>query len=70
MVIFILCLIALSLAYKFYSPFVAKQACIDPEAQTPSSKFEDGVDYVPVKPAKAFSPRIVRWEVSSRASVV
>ncbi len=54
MVIFILCLIALSLAYKFYSPFVAKQACIDPEAQTPSSKFEDGVDYVPVKPAKAF----------------
>ncbi len=54
MLIFILCLTLLALAYKFYSPFVEKQAKIDPKAQTPLSRFEDGVDYVPVSPLKAF----------------
>lgn len=54
MLIFIICLVLLVLAYKFYSPFVEKQACIDSNAQTPATRFEDGVDYVPVSPAKAF----------------
>ncbi|MEC9284198.1 MAG: carbon starvation CstA family protein [Bdellovibrionota bacterium] len=54
MTIFILCLILLALAYKFYSPFVAKQACIDPNSPTPSQKFDDGVDYIGIHPIKAF----------------
>ncbi len=54
MLIFIICLVLLALAYKFYSPFVAKQACIDPSAETPVTRFEDGVDYVKVSPVKAF----------------
>ncbi|MDT3306207.1 carbon starvation CstA family protein [Shewanella sp. SP1S2-4] len=54
MLIFFICIALLVLAYKFYSPFVERQAGIDPKAKTPQAKFEDGVDYVPVHPAKAF----------------
>lgn len=54
MLIFFICIALLVLAYKFYSPFVERQAGIDPKAKTPQARFEDGVDYVPVHPAKAF----------------
>lgn len=54
MLTFFICIALLALAYKFYSPFVEKQACIDPNVQTPCARFEDGVDYVPVSPVKAF----------------
>lgn len=54
MLTFILCIVLLALAYKFYAPFVEKQAHIDPNATTPCKRFEDGVDYVPVSPVKAF----------------
>lgn len=54
MILFILCIVVLILAYKFYSPFVEKQAGIDPNAITPAIRFEDGVDYVKVGPFKAF----------------
>lgn len=54
MIIFIICILVLILAYKFYSPFVEKQACIDSNAATPAMRFEDGVDYVKVSPFKAF----------------
>lgn len=54
MIIFILCILALILAYKFYGPFVEKQACIAPNAQTPAIRLEDGVDYVKVSPVNAF----------------
>lgn len=54
MLVFFVCIGLLILAYKFYSPFVERQAGIDPEAKTPLAKFEDGVDYVPVHPVKAF----------------
>ena len=54
MIIFIICILVLVLAYRFYSPFVEKQAMIDPHATTPSTRFEDGVDYVKVSPFKAF----------------
>ncbi len=54
MIIFIICIAILLLAYKFYSPFVEKQAGIDPHAQTPAMRFEDGVDYVKVNPVNAF----------------
>ncbi len=54
MLTFLICLAILALAYKFYSPFVVKQACLDENAQTPVHRFEDGVDYVQVSPVKAF----------------
>lgn len=54
MFIFLICIALLLLAYKFYSPFVEKQAGIDPSAQTPQQKFDDGVDYVAVSPVRAF----------------
>lgn len=54
MLLFIICLILLTLAYKFYSPFVERQANIDPNILTPATRFNDGVDYVTVSPLKAF----------------
>ncbi|GGB55280.1 carbon starvation protein A [Shewanella inventionis] len=54
MLIFLICIALLLLAYKLYSPFVEKQAGIDPNLPTPQTRFNDGVDYVPVHPAKAF----------------
>ena len=54
MLILIICLALLVLAYKYYSPFVAKQACIDSNLETPVTRFEDGVDYVEVSLLKAF----------------
>lgn len=54
MLIFIISIALLILAYRFYSPFVEKQVGIDQKASTPSSRFEDGVDYVKISPLKAF----------------
>lgn len=54
MLIFLICIALLVLAYKLYSPFVEKQAGIDPNLPTPQKRFDDGVDYVPVHPVKAF----------------
>lgn len=54
MLIFFICIGLLLLGYKFYSPFVEKQAGIDRNAQTPQQRLSDGVDYVPLHPVKAF----------------
>ncbi len=54
MLIFFISLTLLILGYKFYSPFVEKQAGIDPTAKTPQERLHDGVDYVPISPARAF----------------
>lgn len=54
MLIFFISLAVLLLGYKFYSPFVEKQAGIDPKAATPQQRLNDGVDYVAVSPFKAF----------------
>ncbi|MGL4381750.1 MAG: carbon starvation CstA family protein [Vibrio sp.] len=54
MFIFFSCIIMLIIAYKFYSPFIEKQAGMDFNARTPQAQFQDGVDYVPVHPVKAF----------------
>lgn len=54
MLIFFISLTVLILGYKFYSPFVEKQAGIDPTAITPQERLRDGVDYVPVSPVRAF----------------
>lgn len=54
MLIFFASLAILILGYKFYSPFVEKQAGIDPTAMTPQQRLHDGVDYVAISPARAF----------------
>ncbi len=54
MLIFFVSLTILILGYKFYSPFVEKQAGIDPTASTPQERLNDGVDYVAISPVKAF----------------
>ncbi|NQZ28579.1 MAG: carbon starvation protein A [Colwellia sp.] len=54
MIIFFICITLLILGYKFYSPFVEKQAGIDPSVKTPQIRFEEGVDYVAIHPVKAF----------------
>ncbi|MEO6698740.1 MAG: carbon starvation CstA family protein [Paraperlucidibaca sp.] len=54
MLIFFASLAILILGYKFYSPFVEKQAGIDSDAITPQQRLHDGVDYVAISPVKAF----------------
>ena len=54
MIVFFISITILILGYKFYSPFVEKQAAIDPAAVTPQTRFSDGVDYVAISPVKAF----------------
>ncbi|MDP5144644.1 carbon starvation protein A [Rheinheimera baltica] len=54
MLIFFICIAILILGYKFYSPFVEKQAGIDAKAKTPQARLNDGVDYVAISPVKAF----------------
>ena len=43
MIIFFICLTILILGYKFYSPFVEKQAGLDSTADTPQKRFSEGV---------------------------
>lgn len=54
MLIFFISIAILLLGYKLYSPFVEKQAAIDPSAVTPQDRLHDGVDYVAIHPVKAF----------------
>lgn len=54
MLIFFISIAILLLGYKLYSPFVEKQAAIDPSAVTPQERLHDGVDYVAIHPVKAF----------------
>ncbi|HEC59263.1 hypothetical protein LCGC14_0635620 [marine sediment metagenome] len=54
MTIFFICIAILILGYKFYSPFVEKQAGIDATTITPQARFNDGVDYVEIHPVRAF----------------
>ena len=54
MLIFFISITLLILGYVVFSPFVEKQAGIDPTAITPQERLSDGVDYVPISPARAF----------------
>ncbi|MBQ4833813.1 carbon starvation protein A [Pseudoalteromonas sp. MMG010] len=54
MIIFFICITILILGYKFYSPFVEKQAGMDATAKTPQTRFSEGVDYVAIHPVRAF----------------
>ena len=54
MIIFFICITILILGYKFYSPFVEKQAGMDTTVDTPQKRFSEGVDYVAIHPVRAF----------------
>ena len=54
MLIFFISITLLILGYKFYGPFVEKQAGIDPTVRTPQQRLDDGVDYVAISPVRAF----------------
>jgi carbon starvation protein len=43
-------LVVLALGYRLYGGFVARQQRLDPAAQTPAVRRNDGVDYVPTRP--------------------
>ncbi len=49
--IIVAAIVLLVLGYIFYGSWLAKQWGIDPERKTPAVELEDGVDYVPAKPA-------------------
>ncbi|MFL5321188.1 MAG: carbon starvation protein A [Myxococcaceae bacterium] len=43
-------LVVLGLGYRLYGGFVARQYNLSPDAQTPATKVNDGVDFVPTRP--------------------
>lgn len=51
---FILGIIVLIVGYFLYSKIVEKNFKINPDSSTPAIKLQDGVDYVPMPPAKVF----------------
>lgn len=54
MLSFILSLVALILGYIFYSKFVEKVFGVDNSIETPATRLEDGVDYVPLPAWRIF----------------
>lgn len=51
LIIVVTALVLLFLGYKFYGSWLEKQWGIDPARKTPAVEKEDGIDYVPAKPA-------------------
>ncbi len=49
--IIVAAIVLLFIGYVAYGGWLAKQWGIDPKRKTPAVEFEDGVDYVPAKPA-------------------
>jgi carbon starvation protein len=47
-------LVALTLGYRYYGRFVARQYQLDPDVQTPAHRHADGVDFVPTSPFYLF----------------
>ena len=48
-------LLMLSLAYRLYGGWVARQLALDDERATPANKVNDGVDFVPTRPFYLFA---------------
>ena len=55
LVIVLIAAVLLSCAYVFYGRWLANKWGIDPKAETPAKKFEDGKDYVPTDGWTVFS---------------
>src|SRR5919109_537822 len=43
-------IVGLSLGYRFYGRFIARQYLLDDAAATPAERLNDGVDFVPTRP--------------------
>lgn len=54
MITLIISLIALVLGFLLYGTFVERVFGVDPQAATPATTKEDGVDFVPMKPWRVF----------------
>ena len=48
-IILIICLVLFGLAYRFYSPLIAKWLGLEPDKFTPAHAMYDGIDYCPAK---------------------
>ena len=55
LVIVLIAAVLLTAAYAFYGRWLSKKWGIDPKAETPAHKFEDGQDYVPTDGWTVFS---------------
>ena len=55
LVIVLIAAVLLSCAYVFYGRWLANKWGINPKAETPAKKFEDGKDYVPTDGWTVFS---------------
>ena len=55
LVIVLIAAVLLSAAYVLYGRWLANKWGIDPKAETPAKKFEDGKDYVPTDGWTVFS---------------
>ena len=55
LVIVLIAAVLLTAAYAFYGRWLSKKWRIDPKAETPAHKFEDGQDYVPTDGWTVFS---------------
>ena len=49
--LFIVAIVVLGLGYVYYGRFQKKLYDLDPNAETPATKLNDGMDYCPAHPA-------------------
>ena len=63
LVIVLIAAVLLSCAYVFYGRWLANKWGIDPKAETPAKKFEDGKDYVPTDGWTVFSHQFRQLQV-------
>ncbi|MGN0834961.1 MAG: carbon starvation protein A [Candidatus Spyradosoma sp.] len=54
MITFFIALACLILGYVFYGRFVAKLFGVDPARETPAQRLRDGVDFIEIRPWRAF----------------
>ena len=59
MITFLVATACLILGYVFYGAFVAKLFGIDPKRSTPVERLHDGVDYMEIRPWRAFMIQLV-----------
>ena len=61
LVIVLIAIVLLAAGYLLYGRWLAKKWGIDPKAETPAVKYEDGEDFVPSSRFTVFSVLIYRW---------
>ena len=62
--IFLLAVVLLILGYCFYGLFVEKVLGINSKRLTPAKRLQDGVDFVPMHPAKIFLIQFLNEKIS------